>query len=253
MLLSNLLDLGFKEEEAKVYLSLLELGSSYVSLIAKKAGVQRVACYHTLEKLIHRGLITSYTHNKIKYFTVEHPQILVNQLENKFKHAKKLLPELLSITNALAYKPKIHYFEGLEGVKNIFEDTLTSQGELLGYTNLEAIPKVIPEAFIKEYVKRKMENNIRSRMLSPISDKSLAYTKDFYPKNFNSKLIEILFINPEQFQFEYEINIYDDKVSLVSLNPNELIGLIIESPVYAKTQKAIFNLAWLGATSFIAK
>ena len=90
-------------------------------------------------------------------------------------------------------------------------------------------------------------------MLSPISDKSLAYTKDFYPKNFNSKLIEILFINPEQFQFEYEINIYDDKVSLVSLNPNELIGLIIESPVYAKTQKAIFNLAWLGATSFIAK
>ncbi|MBU1935311.1 hypothetical protein KKF04_04605, partial [Patescibacteria group bacterium] len=61
------------------------------------------------------------------------------------------------------------------------------------------------------------------------------------------------FINPKEFMFEYEINIYGDKVSIVSLNPNELMGMIIESPIYAKTQRAIFNLAWLGATSFIAR
>ena len=46
--------------------------------------------------------------------------------------------------------------------------------------------------------------------------------------------------------------IYDDKVAVISLNPDELIGMIFESPVYARSQRAIFNLAWLGATSFIA-
>jgi len=53
--------------------------------------------------------------------------------------------------------------------------------------------------------------------------------------------------------FDYEITIYNDKTALVSLNPTELMGIIIESPLYAKTQRAVFNLAWLGATSFVVR
>ena len=72
----------------------------------------------------------------MKYFSVESPQILVNQMEEKFQKAKKLLPELLSITNTIAYKPKIQYYEGAQGIKNIFEATLKAKGEIVGYTNL---------------------------------------------------------------------------------------------------------------------
>ena len=51
MLTSDLEQLGLNKEEAKIYLAVLELGGSYVSVIAKKAKVHRVACYYTLEKL----------------------------------------------------------------------------------------------------------------------------------------------------------------------------------------------------------
>ena len=90
-------------------------------------------------------------------------------------------------------------------------------------------------------------------MLSPYSEQSLTYLDAFYPKNFDRNLVEILFVNPDQFPFQYEINIYGNRVSVLSLNPNEMIGMIIESRVYADTQRAIFQLAWLGATSFVAK
>lgn len=253
MLVTDLEDMGLSHEEAKVYLALLELGSSYASMIAKKAGVNRVACYHTLDNLIKKGFITSFQKNKIKWFTVENPQILVNKQKEKLNRAEQLLPELLSITNALAYKPKIHYYEGLEGIKNIFEDTLTAKGELLGYTNLSDLPKVLPEEFIKEYAARKVKKRLKTRMLSPTSENALEYLNHYYPKDFDRNLVEILFVNRKEFMFEYEINIYGNKVAIISLNPDELIGLIIESPVYAKTQKAIFNLAWLGATSFVAR
>jgi sugar-specific transcriptional regulator TrmB len=253
MLISDLEQLGLSEEEAKVYIAVLELGSSYVSAIAKKAGAHRVGCYHTLDNLVRKGVISTFTQNKIRYFAVESPKILVNQMEERFLKAKKLLPELLSVTNVSAYKPKIQYYEGLQGIKNIFEDTLTAQDEILGYTNLSELPGTLTEEYLRDYAKRKLEKGIKTRMLSPISKNALKYTKTYYPKDFDRNLVEIFFINPKEFMFEYEINIYGDKVSLVSLNPDELIGLIIESPLYAKTQRSVFNLAWLGATSFVAR
>jgi len=76
---------------------------------------------------------------------------------------------------------------------------------------------------------------------------------DFYPSGFDHNLIEIFFVNPEEFQFENDIIIYENKVAIVSLNADELFGVIIESPVYAKTEKSIFGLAWLGATAFVAR
>lgn len=253
MQVTDLEDLGLSEEEAKVYMALLELGSSYVSSIAKKAGVHRVNCYHTLGNLVRKGVVSSFTKNNLKYFSVESPKILVNKVEERFNKAQKLLPELLSITNALTYKPKIQYYEGLEGIKNIFEDTLGAEEELLGYTNLAALPNVITEEYTRDYAKQKIDAGIKTRMLSPISDEALKYLDKYYPKGFDPNLVEIFFVNPKEFMFEYEINIYGDRVSIVSLNPDELMGMIIESPVYAKTQRAVFNLAWLGATSFVAK
>lgn len=253
MLIEDLKELGLTEEEAKVYLATLELGGSYVSTIARKAGVNRVGCYHTLANLIKKGIVSSYSKNKIKYFTVESPKILVNKHERLLKQAKSILPELESLSTNSVYKPKIQYYEGLEGIKRIFQDTLSTQNEILGYTNLKNLPRVIPEEYIKSYTKAKIDKGIKSRMLSPVSEEARKYTKKYYPKNFDHNLVEIFLVNPGEFWFEYEINIYDDKVALFSLKKDELIGLVLQSPVYAKTQRGIFNLAWLGATSFVAK
>lgn len=253
MIESKLMDLGLTEDEAKVYIALLELGGSYVSVVAKKAGIHRVNCYKILDDLVEKGLVNSFVKNQVKHYAVETPRILVQKQEEKLDFAKRLLPELFSITNSLAYKPKIQYYEGREGIKNIFEDTLTAQGELLGYTNLKDVPQIVTEDYLKNYARRKIEKGIKTRMLSPFSKDGLGYLKKHYPKDFDPNLVEIFFINQAEFPFEYEINIYGNKVAIISLNPTELMGMIIESPLYAKTQRAIFNLAWLGATSFVAK
>lgn len=253
MITTELQSLGLSSDEAKVYYALLQLGGSYVSAIAKKAGVHRVVCYKILDELVVRGLVSSFTKSNVKHFAIESPAILVRKQEEKLKQAERLLPQLLSITNDLAYKPKIQYYEGWEGMQNIFEETLTATGELVGYTNLADLPKVIPEEYLCEYAARKIAKKLKTRMLSPHTSAALKYLKTYYPKGFDQNLVEILFVNPREFLFEYEITVYGDKVAILSLNPQERMGLIIESPVYAKTQRAAFQLAWLGATSFVAK
>ena len=50
--------LGLSEDEARVYVALLELNRAYVSVIAKRAHVPRVNCYHLLESLARQGMAT---------------------------------------------------------------------------------------------------------------------------------------------------------------------------------------------------
>lgn len=251
MLTADFEHLGLTEVEGKVYTALLELGGGYVSSIARTAKLPRVNCYHTLEKLAERGLVNYITKEKVRYYSPEPPQKIVSLLENKVHYAKKMLPELLSITNTLALKPKIKYYEGMEGVKNILQDTLTAKKELLGYSNLEGVSVLFGD-FVKTYAAEKLKRGIKTRLICPSSKEAFDYVKKNYPKEFPNDLIEILFVNPREFWFENEIVMYDDKVAVISLNKDELNGMIFESPVYARSQRAIFNLAWLGASSFIA-
>ena len=248
----DLQQFGLSKDEAKVFITTLELGGGYASTIAKKARVPRVNCYHLLEKLTKKKLVVPVQRGKIQFFMPEPPQVLLNQQEQRFKRAKELLPELLSITNTHPFKPKIRAFEGLDGIKEIFNQTLKAKGEILAYTNLEKIQQLLPD-YIPEYAEKSFQAKIKKRLISPKTERSLSYTKNFYPKNFPPELLEIFFVNPEHFPFENHISIYDNSVAIISLNPEEQIGVLIESASHAKTQRTIFNLAWLGATSFVAQ
>lgn len=264
-MINELIHLGLTQEEAKVYLAALELGGSYASNIARKAGVNRATCYHTLHNLMEKGLLSSYTRQKALWFTVVDPHRIVELLQEKMKLAGDLLPQLLGISNTLAFKPKIRFFEGVDGVKNIFEDIVkTKEKEILGYTNIATLGHLFPDYF-RDYCRRKIQRKLKTRYISPASGRvntsagasgsgrGVEVIDQFYPKNYDRNLVEILLVNQKEFFFENEISIYENKVAIFSLNPEEVIGILIESPTFAKSMRSIFNLAWLGATAFVAR
>lgn len=252
MLNTSLQNLGLSHEETQVYLTVVELGGAVASVIARRAKVPRVNCYHTLEKLKRRQLITSYTKEGTKFFVAEPPQVIINQCEEKLKLASRVVPELMKLARVDAFKPVIRSYEGIDGLKAIFDQTLEAKSEVLGYTNLEALGELLPD-YLPEYTKKLVRKSVKARFLSPSTRKARAFIDTFYPKEFPRELVEILFVNPKEFDFENQISIYDNSVAIISLNPDEQIGVLIESAVYAKTQRAVFNLSWLGATAFVAQ
>jgi len=60
--------LGLTEGEAKVYLSLLELGSSTIGPIIKKANIASSNVYDILNRLLKKGIVSYILKQKIKYF-----------------------------------------------------------------------------------------------------------------------------------------------------------------------------------------
>lgn len=146
MLQEQLREFGLSEKEVKVYVVLLGLGSSIVSDIAKKALVNRSTAYIVLESLVTRGLVSIVGQGGKKTFTALPAEQLIRHLEDSAQHyadmahaARTLLPTLKSLRKqkkdkqVVLTKPKVQFYEGAEGIKTVYEDTLASLETIRGH------------------------------------------------------------------------------------------------------------------------
>ena len=73
--LEELKAIGLRENEAKVYLSLLRLGSVKAGKVSKNAELDRSSTYNALNLLLKKGLVSYITINKVRYYQVSNPEI----------------------------------------------------------------------------------------------------------------------------------------------------------------------------------
>lgn len=237
MILENIVkNIGLTQKEAKVYLACLELGPSPASSIASRAKFNRVSTYDILEKLLQKGFVNFVIQNKIKYFNPTRPQVIAHEVERKTQEFKKALPELNRLYGETSH-PRVRYLEGIDGIKAIYADTLTSKTEILNYANSKEIRDHWTN-YDKEYVEKRAGKKIFLRGIAPMDqygEKVHKEDKKYYR--------DIRLVPAKKFDFGNEINIYDDKVAIISFK-EDLIGMIIESHEIANTQRAIFKMAW---------
>jgi septum site-determining protein MinD len=69
-------EVGLTPNESKVYLSLIELGSSSATQIIQKAGLHRAVVYDLLERLIEKGLVGYVIKGRKKFFEATNPERL---------------------------------------------------------------------------------------------------------------------------------------------------------------------------------
>ena len=236
ILVDILTNTGLSQKEAKVYLSLTEIGTSVVSQIAKGAGLNRVSTYDILEKLKSRGLVSFFTKQKTKYFTAIQPETLLQEQEKVTNDLRAVLPKLKNLAGEISH-PRVRYFEGLEGIKAVYLDSLNSSTEILNYCNSKEVRASWPQ-YEKEYIAQRAKKKIFLRGISPVDQYAKKLKQD--DQKFHR---EIRLLPGNQFLFTNEINIYDDKVAILSFK-KELIGMIIESSEIANSQRAIFEMCW---------
>ena len=246
---NQLIELGFSDKEASVYLALLELGPATTTEISRVAKINRTTGYDILESLVSEGLINPIGETKIQKFVAENPDKVIVFLENKIKQSQEklkqaydLLPELFSVYNEKE-KPKVKFYEGIERVKEAFNDTLTANKEILGYAVGTDAFKAVGEEYLRNYFKKRVERNIKVRVIAPDDPDTLKVTaKD------KEELRESLIVPRDKFYFTTETNIYNNKILIVSWK--EKFAVVIESKEITDAQKKVFELAWLGAKHF---
>jgi sugar-specific transcriptional regulator TrmB len=243
--LQNILkDIGLSEKEAATYLANLEIGTNTANLIARNARLSRTTTYSVLLSLKKKGLVSSYERSGVQYFTALSGSELVSNVRHemmkKVQLVESVLPQLEVLHFSHVKPPKVQYFEGLEGIQHIYEDTLQRDvPEKLAYSSIPEITDPLLQTFIHNYLEKRKEKKLKVRAIFPDTPAARVSAKDD-----NNVLRISRFAPPNTHLFKSEINIYENKMAIMSLVPPHYHGVIIESPEIAETQRAIFELAW---------
>lgn len=234
---------GMDTREATLFLIGLELGSAPASEYAKKAKLNRITAYNVLEGLVRRGVFTRIKSRQGKRYTPVSPDLVALEARKNVQSLERFLPELRSMQGAAYRSPKVRYFEGWEGVRHVYEDTLSAETELLNFANSAAVRAFWP-SYDDEYVTARVKRKIRLRGIAPDDEAG----RQVHGEDAK-RMREIRLIPAKDFDFTNEINIYDHKVAICSfgsssMQTGDIFGVIIESMEVAKTQRQIFEMAW---------
>jgi len=140
--------IGFTKNEAKIYLALLELGTTTATIIAKKTKIHRANVYDALQNLIQKGLVGYETKNKTKLFHATDPENLKLLLQLQEKRLEKIIPELkLAAELSKAKAGESFVYEGIKPFINLLHNFLKYKEPILVY----GIPKTAPD-MLKTYI-----------------------------------------------------------------------------------------------------
>src|SRR3989339_1914995 len=103
---SILEDIGLTGAEIKVFMTLLELGSSSAGKVVEKSGLQNAVVHRAFHSLAEKGLVTYVFNGRIKEYQAIEPKLLIDFIEEKKKKLEKILPELEARTHLAKEKPK---------------------------------------------------------------------------------------------------------------------------------------------------
>lgn len=239
MLSKDLERIGFNPKEANLYLAALELGDSNIQQLAKKSGVKRTTAYDIIESLKKKGLMTQSISGKKTLFHATDPRKLENEIEEQRHVVKRAMPELLAIANTLDSKPKVSFFEGHDGIKDVYRDTLNyPDQELLAWVAEEAVEHFDIDFLNNQYLPKRIEKKIWVRAIAPDVEEMHTY-KEIDEKSLRKTRLT----DSESFGLDVEINLYGkNKVAVMSFE--EKFGMIIESKKIFDTLKNIFEMNW---------
>lgn len=230
--------LGLNEKEQVIYLAALELGESLQLPLADKAGIKRTTLREIIPELQKKGIIESVVRGKRNYIAAVNPKSLLERLKTTTQEAEQSLPALLSIQNTTIEKPLVRFYDGVEGVKEIYRLTLEVAKPIYGFVEVEAIHPLIQTWLSKDYTLLRKQKKIKAFNIVNASEKihEVMPADDFRENKI---------VSNKEFPFRMEIIIFGEYVAYINFRETERpSATLIQSQAAALTMRSIHQLFW---------
>ena len=222
--------LGLSEQEVRIFLTLLRLGTSTASKIASETNIDRATTYRFLSSLIEKGIVSYLLTNNVRYFSAAHPSKLIEDLKEKMEKVNQIMPELENLINLPKEETKVELYKGKEGLKTIMKDILR---EKKPYTFVGEIDKFFVELdfYVYLWLREVEKKKIKGRLIcNEEANFIIAKTEEY-------KLVS------KQFISKISTFVYGNKTALFIWS-NPLFGIVIENEDVANSNLLLFNFLW---------
>lgn len=234
---------GLTESQAKGYLALIENGELSPVELAEKTGESRTNGYMICDKLVALSLATKKEGQKALY-TPSHPSALETLAEKRRKivqrneiEVKNSINPLIELFYAATEMPGARTLEGLDGIKEVFADIIRTEKDVY-FIRTSAQIQSLPASFYIDHREDRAKRGIVTHALTPDAESSRRHYADGTDVRTGYSRT---FYNPNDYNAPAEIQIYGDKIALISYGQTQMATLIT-SPALAEAMRQIFAL-----------
>lgn len=242
MELETLRRIGLTQNEGKIYIALLRLGTSKAGETLKESNINSGKVYDILGNLKKKGLISESIINNVRLYTASPPSEILdyikrkkNELEQEEKMFKSSLKELEKLRNTKTKDVKTVTYVGLRGLKTAVNEvtkTLKAKDIVLTMGNTSTKDKQLNNFFL-DWSHKVIAKGIHMKLL--YSDKGIQYREAKKLKNVETKSSEG--ITP------VTVGIYgDDKIIIYNWEP--LTAILIYSKGVTDSFRNFFYQMW---------
>jgi sugar-specific transcriptional regulator TrmB len=237
----TLKEIGLAEEEIKVYLILLKVGSSLASKVSEETKINRSHVYQLLERLIAKGFVSYVIKENRKYFSAVNPEKIIEIIKEKEQKLKDILPNLLGLASFEKEKPIVEIFESKEGIKTILNDILKIKDEWLAFGSSGKGQEIL--SFYAEHWEKEREKlKIGLRGILDSSESGLKRGKEIAKRKYT----KIRYVK-ENYSSPSSTWIYGDRLAFVIWSKEHSFVIRMISKEIANNFKKHFEVLWRNA------
>lgn len=243
-MIQELTQLGLTDGEARVYLSLLKIGSSKVGPIVRDSHVSYSKIYDVLERLSMKGLVSHVIIDDVKHFNAIEPYRLQDYIQRKEEQLNiqkeivdQIVPSLIKIANNNRRRNSAEIFVGDRGLRSAYEILLrdTSANEVLRYFYPYNEYHDIASPFYSRLYQFQKSKKLDERGISIID-----FKKSYHYKQISSKYnVKLRFVD---FPLPGTMDIFKDRMLIISWSTKT--GILISSKEIADHFKEYFDSIW---------
>ncbi len=231
-------ELGLTKTEIKVYITLLELGSSSAGIILDKSKLPNSTIHRDLNSLIEKGLVNFILEGKRKIYRATKPENFFDFIEEKKRRFEEILPELKEKQNKVVEKETASIFKGKRGIQEVYYTMISSEGkEYLTFGGGPITVEVMGLTWWFNLHKKRIANKLLSRQVFDSAVKEVG-GKEIA----SNKLTNVRYLSKEFAQFQ-ETVIVGNKVAIAVFGENPY-AFLIEDEKVAGGYKKYFEELW---------
>src|SRR3989338_3895320 len=239
-------EIGLTKTEIKIYLALLKLGQSTTTNLVREAGIHASKVYEFLDRLVQKGLVSYVVKANKKYFTASEPEYIKEFLREKQKMIEEqkkkidiIIPQLKSIKKAGNEFINAQIYEGLRGIKSVYEKILAELGkdETQYIIGAPRIGNELIEGFLLSWHKRRIKKGIECRYIYDSN------ARDYGKIREEMKLTKVRYL-PKNIISPVWIEIFRDYVIIGHIKGHSAILFVIRDKEIAKGYLDYFRLIW---------